>query len=61
MEFIRGTTLVHLKMRCWGGEKKASRDSDIHLGADGKLPPEKTARFGQKEDISTKGARPFNE
>ncbi len=49
MEFIRGTTLVHLKMRCWGGEKKASRDSDIHLGADGKMPPEKLLDLGRKK------------
>lgn len=49
MEFIRGTTLVYLKMRCWGGEKKASRDSDIQLGHDGKLPPEKLLDLGRKK------------
>lgn len=49
MEFICGTTLVHLKMRCWGGEKKASRDNDIHLGTDGKLPPQKLLDLGRKK------------
>lgn len=59
MEFIRGTTLVHLKMRCWGGEKKASRDSDIHLGADGKLPPEKLLDLGRKKIFPPKALDPL--
>lgn len=49
MEFIRGTTLVYLKVRCWGGEKKASRDNDIHLGVDGKMPPQKLLDLGRKK------------
>lgn len=49
MEFIRGTTLVHLKIRTWGGEKKASRDNDIQMGKDGKLPPEKLLDLGSKK------------
>ena len=59
MEFIRGTTLVHLKMRCWGGEKKASRDSDIHLGADGKMPPEKLLDLGRKKIFPPKALDPL--
>ncbi|MCG8613790.1 MAG: DUF3150 domain-containing protein [Pseudomonadales bacterium] len=59
MEFIRGTTLVHLKMRCWGGEKKASRDSDIKLGADGKLPPEKLLDLGRKKIFPPKALDPL--
>ena len=49
MEFIRGTTLVHLKIRCWSGEKKASRDNDINLGANGKMPPQKLLDIGRKK------------
>tara|TARA_R110001592_G_scaffold221139_2_gene475793 strand:+ start:4600 stop:5529 length:930 start_codon:yes stop_codon:yes gene_type:complete len=49
MEFIRGTTLVHLKIRCWSGEKKASRDSDIQLGLNGKMPPQKMLDLGRKK------------
>ncbi len=49
MEFIRGTTLVHLKIRCWSGEKKASRDNDIQLGANGKIPPQKLLDIGRKK------------
>jgi hypothetical protein len=59
MEFIRGTTLVHLKMRCWGGEKKASRDSDIHLGDDGKMPPEKLLDLGRKKIFPPKALDPL--
>lgn len=49
MEFIRGTTLVHLKIRCWSGEKKASRDNDIKLGTDGKMPPQRLLDIGRKK------------
>ncbi len=49
MEFIRGTTLVHLKIRCWSGEKKASRDSDIQIGLNGKIPPKKMLDLGRKK------------
>jgi Protein of unknown function (DUF3150) len=49
MEFIHGTTLVHLKIRCWSGEKKASRDNDIQLGANGKMPPQKLLDIGRKK------------
>lgn len=54
MEFIHGTTLVHLKMRCWSGEKKASRDSDIGLGIDGKLPPQKLLDLGRRRSFLPK-------
>jgi hypothetical protein len=59
MEFIRGTTLVYLKMRCWGGEKKASRDSDITLGADGKMPPQKLLDLGRKKIFPPKALDPL--
>lgn len=49
MEFIRGTTLVYLKIRNWGGEKKASRDSDIQIGTNGRMPPEKLLDLGRKK------------
>lgn len=54
MEFIHGTTLVYLKMRCWSGEKKASRDSDILLGVNGKLPPQKLLDLGRKKILDRK-------
>lgn len=59
MEFIRGTTLVHLKMRCWSGEKKASRDNDIKLGIDGKLPPQKLLDLGRKKIFPPKALDPL--
>lgn len=59
MEFICGTTLVYLKMRCWGGEKKASRDSDIKLGKDGELPPEKLLDLGRKKIYPPKALDPL--
>ena len=59
MEFIHGTTLVHLKMRCWSGEKKASRDSDIRLGIDGKLPPQKLLDLGRKKIFPPKALDPL--
>jgi len=60
MEFIRGTTLVHLKIRCWSGEKKASRDSDITVGTDGKLPPEKLLDLGRKKIFPPHALTPFD-
>ncbi len=60
MEFIRGTTLVHLKIRCWSGEKKASRDSDIQLGKDGKLPPQKMLDLGRKKIFPPTALDPMN-
>ena len=59
MDFIRGTTLVHLKMRCWGGEKKASRDSDINVGQGGKLPPKKLLDLGRKKIFPPKALDPL--
>lgn len=59
MEFVRGTTLVHLKIRCWSGEVKASRDSDIHLGTDGKLPPESLLDLGRKKIFPPKALDPM--
>jgi hypothetical protein len=59
MEFLHGTTLVYLKMRCWSGEKKASRDSDIHLGTNGKLPPQKLLDLGRKKIFPPKALDPL--
>ena len=59
MEFIRGTTLVHFKMRCWSGEKKASRDRDIQLGSDGKLPPQKLLDLGRKKIFPPQALSPL--
>ena len=59
MEFICGTTLVYLKMRCWGGEKKASRDNDIKLGVDGQLPPQKLLDLGRKKIFPPKALDPL--
>lgn len=59
MEFIRGTTLVHLKIRCWGGEKKASRDNDIQVGDGGKLPPERLLDLGRKKIFPKKALDPL--
>ena len=59
MEFIHGTTLVYLKMRCWSGEKKASRDSDIHLGTNGKMPPQKLLDLGRKKIFPPKALDPL--
>ena len=60
MEFIRGTTLVHLKVRCWSGEKKASRDLDIQLGKDGKIPPQKMLDLGRKKIFPPTALDPMN-
>ncbi|POP51504.1 DUF3150 domain-containing protein [Zhongshania marina] len=60
MEFIRGTTLVHLKVRCWSGEKKASRDLDIQLGKDGKIPPQKMLDLGRKKIFPPSALDPMN-
>lgn len=59
MEFIHGITLVHLKMRCWSGEKKASRDRDIDLGVGGHLPPEKLLDLGRKKIFPPKSLVPL--
>jgi|TARA_R100000789_G_C3014697_1_gene152150 hypothetical protein len=59
MEFIHGTTLVYLKMRCWSGEKKASRDSDILLGVNGKLPPQKLLDLGRKKIFPPRALDPL--
>lgn len=59
MEFIRGTTLVHLKIRCWSGEKKASRDIDIKLGKDGKMPPKELLDIGNKKIFLPKSLDPM--
>lgn len=59
MDFIRGTTLVYLKIRCWSGEKKASRDNDIRLGTDGSLPPEKLLDLGRKKIFPPKALDPI--
>lgn len=45
MEFHHGCTLVHLRVRKWGGEAKAL-DSDYK--ADGELPPANLLKRGQK-------------
>ena len=59
MEFIRGTTLVHLKIRIWGGDTKASRDRDIKVGTDGKMPPENLLDLGRKKIYPPKALDPF--
>ncbi|UZE97264.1 DUF3150 domain-containing protein [Alkalimarinus alittae] len=59
MEFIHGTTLVHLKIRCWSGEKKASRDHDIKLGLNGELPPQKLLDLGRKKIFPPKAFDPL--
>lgn len=60
MEFIRGTTLVHLKIRAWSGQKKASRDQDIKLGKDGKMPPAKLLDLGNKKIFNPKALDPMD-
>lgn len=59
MEFIHGITLVHLKMRIWGGEKKANRDADIKIGSDGALPPQKLLDLGRKKIFPPSALSPF--
>lgn len=59
MEFFRGTTLVHLKIRCWSGEKKASRDRDISMGTGGQLPPAKLLDLGRKKIFPPKALDPM--
>jgi len=59
MEFIRGTTLVHLKIRCWSGQKKADRSKDVQVGADGKLPPKKLLDLGRKTIYPTSALDPM--
>lgn len=59
MEFIHGTTLVHLKVRAWSGEKKADRTRDIKLGIDGKLPPESLLDLGRKKIFPKKALDPM--
>lgn len=59
MEFIHGTTLVHVKSRCWRGEKKASRENDIKLGSDGQMPPEKLLELGRKKIFPSKAIDPL--
>tara|TARA_R110002167_G_scaffold204404_1_gene408452 strand:+ start:15891 stop:16829 length:939 start_codon:yes stop_codon:yes gene_type:complete len=60
MEFIRGTTLVHLKIRCWSGEKKANRELDIKVGKDGKLPPKKLLDLGRKKIFPPEALNPLS-
>lgn len=60
MEFIRGTTLVHLKIRAWSGQKKASRDQDIKLGIDGKMPPKNLLDLGNKKIFMPKALDPMD-
>lgn len=57
MEFIHGTTLVYLKMRCWSGEKKASRDSDILFRRQRQTTATEIAGPGPEENISAQGSR----
>jgi hypothetical protein len=59
MEFIHGTTLVYPKIRMWGGEKKASRDVDITLGLNGKLPPKTLLDLGRKKIFPPKALDPL--
>ena len=59
MEFIRGTTLVHLKIRCWSGEKKASRESDIQLGQGGAIPPKNLLNLGRKKIFPPRALDPL--
>ena len=59
MKFIHGTTLVYLKIRCWGGEIKANRDSDIKVGLDGKLPPKELLDLGRKKIHPPKALDPL--
>lgn len=60
MDFIRGTTLVYLKIRCWGGEIKANRDSDIKIGFDGKIPPKELLDLGRKKIHPPKSLDPLS-
>lgn len=59
MEFIRGITLVHLKIRCWSGEKKASRECDINLGTGGTLPPKNLLNLGRKKIFPPRALDPL--
>ena len=59
MEFIRGITLVHLKIRCWSGEKKADRSRDIRLGTDGSILPEKLLDLGRKKIFPPESLKVF--
>lgn len=59
MDFIRETSLVHPKMRCWTGTKKANRDQDVILGKNGQLPPEKLLDLGKKQIFPTSALSPL--
>lgn len=59
MEFIHGITLVHLKIRCWSGEKKASRECDINLGRGGSLPPKDLLNLGRKKIFPPRALDPL--
>jgi len=59
MEFIQATTLVHLKIRIWSGEKKADRALDLRLGKGGQVPPQKLLDIGRKKIYSPKALDPF--
>ncbi len=59
MEFIQATTLIHLKIRVWSGEKKADRDIDLKVGKDGNVPPKKLLDIGRKKIFSPKSLDPF--
>ena len=47
MEYIDECTFVHLKIRCWSGQKSLT-ERDFKLGEGGELPSKKAARLGNK-------------
>lgn len=59
VSFIHGTTLVHPKIRVWGGMKKAER-SDIRIGTDGSIPNAKVLDIGQKKIFPPKALDPLH-
>lgn len=60
MEFIRGTTLVHLGISLWSGAKTADREKDIKMGLDGKLPPKELLSMGCKSIYPKEALRPMS-
>ena len=58
MEFIRETTLVHLKIRCWSGEVKAQK-TDITLGQGGSIPPKQLLELGRKKIFPPQALQPL--
>ena len=57
MEFIHGTTLVYLKMRCWSGEKKSLTGQRYSFRRQRQTTATEIAGPGPEENISAQGSR----